>query len=105
MNLLELFFGGFATIHQKLNKIMASQTQLAADLKVVKNQVAKIGQESSLTLKKVEELQAIIDAGEEVSPELQAAVDELKAQIQVVDDLVPDAPVSTDHTDDTGTTV
>ena len=74
------------------------QAQLAADLAVVSAQVSKIGEESKVTLAKVDELQAALDAaiaaGQTVAPEVIAAVDALKAQVQVVDDLVADAPVA-----------
>ena len=74
--------------------IMATQTELAADIANVTAQVAKIGTETAALLQKVTDLQTIIDSQGGVSPELQAAVDALKAQITVVDDLVPDAPAA-----------
>ena len=77
-------------IESNQNIIMASQTEAAAQIRALTAQIQKISAESSTTLQKVTDLQAVIDAGTGVSPELQAAVDELKAQIQVVDDLVPD---------------
>lgn len=74
--------------------IMGTQTELAADIANVTAQVAKIGTETAALLQKVTDLQTIIDSQGGVSPELQAAVDALKAQITVVDDLVPDAPAA-----------
>ncbi len=73
-------------------RIMATQQEVIAQLKTISDQVVKIGVESKATLAKVDELQAIILNGPPVSPELQAAVDALAAQVKVVDDLVVDAP-------------
>lgn len=78
-------------LNQRLDHIMATQSELAQQIAAITAQVAKIGTETSATLQKVIDLQAIIDAGEAVSPELQAAVDALKVQAQKTDDLVPDA--------------
>lgn len=68
-----------------------TQAELTQGLTDLKEQVSKIGVESSKTLEKVAELQAVIDGMGNVSPELQAAFDALKAQVQVTDDLIPDA--------------
>lgn len=70
---------------------MATQEQLAADLNTVTAQVAKIGTETSATLQKVIDLEAVIAAGGGTTPEVDAAVAALKAQAQLTDDLVPDA--------------
>ena len=93
MSLIEFLFGRqlLRTINHKINQIMATQVELTSKLNQVTTQLQKIGNESAQTLQKVTELQAIIDAGPVVTPELQAAVDALAAQVQVVDDLVPDA--------------
>jgi len=72
-------------------KIVATQAELAVQVTALTDQVGKIGAETRTLLTRVEELLAVIAAGGEVTPELQAAVDGLKAQVQVVDDLVPDA--------------
>lgn len=77
-------------IHQKLDIIMATQIELTAKINAVNTQLQKISRESSATLAKVTELQVIIDGMDEVTPELQAAVDALAAQVQAVDDLTPD---------------
>ena len=78
-------------ITEKLNTIMASQTDEAKRVTALTEQVTKIGTESRTLLTRIEELLAVIAAGGEATPELTAAVDALKAQVQVVDDLVPDA--------------
>ena len=75
----------------KLEKIMASQAELAVQIAAVTEKVAKIGTETRSLLTKIDELKAVIAAGAEVSPALQASVDALSAQASVVDGLVEDA--------------
>ncbi len=79
-------------IEQTLNKIMATQAELAAQLNDLGAELGKIGAETQSLLDKIEELGKIIAAGGDVTPELQAAFDAVKAQAQAVDDKVPDAP-------------
>lgn len=73
------------------NLIMQTQNELAADLAVVTEAVAKIGAETVVTLQKVTDLEAALASGGMTSPEVDAALQALKAQVQVVDDLIPDA--------------
>ena len=86
------------SIIKKLNKIMATQAELAASIAAITAKVTKIGTESTATLAKVQELQDVIDnlPTGTVTPELQAAVDALAAQVQIVDDLIADAPAPTE---------
>lgn len=81
-------------IIQKQNtKIMANQQELAQQVKDLTAKVNKVGTETRTLLTKIDELTAIIaEGGTVVSPELQAAVDDLQIQVNVVDELVPDAP-------------
>jgi uncharacterized protein YoxC len=72
--------------------IMTTQTELATSITALTEQVAKIANESTATLAKVNELEAAIANSGGVSPEVDAAFAALKAQVQIVDDLVPDAP-------------
>jgi len=79
-------------------RIMASQAELTADLRAVLAQQKKTSAEIATvqgsvdTLKaKIAELEAIIAAGGEVTPELVTAVADVKAQAQVVDDQLPDS--------------
>lgn len=72
----------------KLDKIMAEQSELAIQLQDLTAQVVKIGAE---IVAKVEALEAAILAADDVTPEVQAAFDALKVQVQVLDDLNPDA--------------
>lgn len=74
---------------QKLNKIMATQAQHAQELRdvIAQNEKARLE-----ILKKIADLeQAIIDGGG-TTPEVDAALAELKASVQTDDDIVPDAP-------------
>lgn len=80
-----------ARINWKLDKIMATEAELAAQLQDNTAQIQKIGTETRSLLDKVQQLLDQI-ASAQVSPELQAAADGVKAQLQVVDDLVPDNP-------------
>lgn len=70
---------------------MATQAELVEKVNAVTAKVAKIGTETSTLLQKVEELQAVIDAEGNASPELEAAVAALTDQAAIVDDLVADA--------------
>jgi chromosome segregation ATPase len=80
------------SLHRKVNLIMANNEQLAAELRAVSTQLAKIGVETSATLAKVVELETIIANGGTSTPEVDEALAELKARAQAADDLVPDAP-------------
>jgi hypothetical protein len=76
----------------KLETLMASQAELAASLATVSAQVAKIGTETSSLVARVTDLEAALAAAGNTTPEVDAALEALKAQVQVVDDLVADAP-------------
>ena len=85
-------------IEHQLKHIMATQTELAADLKAVLAQQQKTAgeitavQASVDTLKaRIVDLEGQIAAGGTVSQELVDAVAAVKAQAQIVDDLNPDA--------------
>lgn len=80
-----------AQINWKLDKIMATQAELTQQLNDQAAQAAKIGNETRSLLDKIQELLAVIAAGQNVSPELQAAADAVGAQLNIVDALVPDA--------------
>lgn len=71
---------------------MADQTELVGQVNALTGKVTKIGTETRTLLTKIDDLTAVIAGGGSVSPELQAAVDALKAQVDIVDALVPDAP-------------
>jgi hypothetical protein len=80
-------------LNAKVETIMATQTELAAELAAVTAKVAKIGLETATTLDKVVELEGALVAGGNTSPAVDEALTALKAQVQLVDDLIPDAPV------------
>jgi len=72
---------------------METQAQSAARVTALTAEVTKIGTETRTLLTKIDDLTALLNSGQvQTSPELQAAIDALQAQVQVVDDLVPDAP-------------
>lgn len=81
-------------------RIMATQAELAADLKAVLEQQKKTGTEIATLqasvdaqTQKIKELEELVAAGGEISQELVDAVAAVKAQAQVIDDQIPDAPV------------
>lgn len=91
--------GNVAEVVCKLDKllaqgesIMATQAQLVQDLNALTAQIAKIGVETGKTLQQVIDLQALIAAGGNTTPEVDAALAALKTQAQATDDLIPDAP-------------
>ena len=69
---------------------MTTQDELAQQLTDLANQTEKGRQE---VLAKIEALEAALVTAGEVTPAVQSAVDALKASVQAVDDIVPDAPV------------
>ena len=73
--------------------IMAKQSELAEKINLLTAQVNKIGSESTKSLELIAELKTALENQENVSPELQAAFDNLEAQVTLGDELVPDAPV------------
>ena len=76
----------------KLEKLMTTQAQLAADLTALSAQVTKIGTETTTTLAKLAELEAALATAGATTPEVDAAMDGLRAQLLLVDNLVTDAP-------------
>jgi hypothetical protein len=86
-----VLMGDITEIILNQKQIMKTQAELAADLQAVTAQVAKVGEEVVKTLDKVADLEAVLQEQGQVTPELQAAFDALKAQVVVVDDLIPDA--------------
>ncbi len=55
------------------------------------DKVTKIGTETSTLLVKITDLEAALAAGGNTTPEVDAAMEALKTQLKVVDDLVEDA--------------
>ncbi len=81
----------FAQLTGKLDKMAKSQDELIAQVNEQGVKIDKIAGETRSLVDKVKELLEIIASGGPVKPELQAAVDAVDTQLQVVDDLVPDA--------------
>lgn len=90
-------------LNRNLKKIMATQAEIVADLDLVLEQQLKTTDEIAVVQAGVADLQAqivalqaIIDAGGgaggEVSQALVDAVAAVKAQAQIIDDLIPDIP-------------
>jgi len=80
-----------ASINKRLEIIMGTQAELAAQINEVTNTVAKIGVETKSLLTKVTELTDLLAAGGNTTPEVDAAIAALVAQADVVDGLVADA--------------
>ena len=77
-------------INKTLKKMAENQAQLAEELGVVKAQVEKITTEYTTRIATLEE--ALVAAGN-ITPEVQAALDGLKASVQIADDVTPDPAV------------
>jgi len=86
-------------LHRIESRQIMDQAQLLTEINTAKAAVAKIGNETRTLLNKVDALQqALANANASaVSPEVEAAMNDLNAQIVIVDDLVPDvvAPAPT----------
>ncbi len=74
-----------AELVQVLNAVNEQQKKTVTEIQGVQTEVNTLND-------KIIELQKIIEAGGTVSPELEAAVDAVQTQAQVVDDAIPDAP-------------
>lgn len=70
--------------------IMASQSELAASIRRVTENVAKIGGETRSLLSKIQALTDAMAAAGGTTPEVDAAMADLQAQVVVVDGLVQD---------------
>lgn len=73
----------------KLNQIIMTQAELAASITAVKDQLTKASGEIN---DKITALTTALDNAGAVTPEVQEAIDGLKAAAQGLDDIVPDAP-------------
>lgn len=90
--MLWLAVGGliaFLILHRQQRTIMATQVQEAAAIRALTAQVTKTRNE---TLAKIAALQAAIDAAGGTTPEVDAAMADLTAAVQLSDDDEPDAP-------------
>jgi DNA repair exonuclease SbcCD ATPase subunit len=93
--LAELVHRVEAAITISERNIMASQAEAVAELKAIKDQnkksQAEVRAALDALLAKITALEAAV-ANAEATPELTAAVAELKTESQTLDDLIPDAP-------------
>lgn len=83
----------FPNLHRKLDKIMTTQAELAAKLKALREQNDKATAEQNAALQKLRD--ELANMGN-LSPEAEAALEELSASIQRDDDQNPDAPTGGD---------
>ncbi len=83
-----------ALIHHLEQIIMATKDEVLESLTGLVATVTKIGTETSASLAKIAELEALIAAGG-VSQDIVDKVAELKSSLTAVDDLVADAPAPT----------
>jgi predicted negative regulator of RcsB-dependent stress response len=81
-------FASLRLVHIRLEKILTNQTEHAAALGALAAQVAKTRDE---TLAKIAELEAAIANAGSTTPEVDAALEALRAQVQASDDVIPDA--------------
>lgn len=86
-----------ARIDELERTIMASQKELAADLALVLDKQQKTAEEikavqeaQAVSLQKIADLEALVASGNAPTQELVDAVAAVKAQAQIVDDLIPD---------------
>jgi len=79
----------FSLYKHKFNQIMATQAELAQQLRDITAQNEKSRTE---ILGKIADLEAALAAAGNTSPEVDEAVAALKASVQTDDDIVPDAP-------------
>ena len=87
--LFEILTGSSArSILQALEKVMASQEQLAAQLNAISAQLTKVTGEIQA---RVTALEAAIEAAGNTTPEVDAALEAVKQIAQALDDLNPDA--------------
>jgi uncharacterized protein YPO0396 len=83
---------GLASLHQKLETIMATQAEQAERLRKIGEQLAKARNEIITALDK---LKAELAAGGGTTPEVDAATQALQDAVQGLDDLNPDEPPAT----------
>jgi uncharacterized protein YoxC len=83
------------TIYITLNKIIMTQEELVLELQAVTEKVEKIGTETQGLIASVANLEAELEASGNISEDVAVALQALKDQAQVVDDLVEDSTQTT----------
>lgn len=84
----------FGAIMQKLEQIMATQSEAAAALNGIATTLDKVSGETTALLVEIQTLKDAATAAGDVSPELQAAIDAVASRAAAIDALVPDAPAA-----------
>lgn len=74
---------------------MKTSSEFAAEIQALTGQVAKISNESQQTLAKVKELEDALANSDDIPESVLTAFADLKAQVQKVDDAIPDVSDST----------
>ncbi len=86
------------TINAKLDQIIMDQAELAAALKALKEQAAKIakeqGDKSTALAAEIKRLSDLLAAGGTVTEEVVTALGDVQAAFQALDETIPDAPVA-----------
>lgn len=85
--MLEKIFETVINNNQKLNKIMSTQAEVAAQLTALSTQLDKALAEIQAEIQKLTDAVAAAGAS---TPEVDAALDALKAKVQALDDLNAD---------------
>ena len=84
--------GAFSTILSELKELQMNDAQLVAAINTATATAEKIGGETRTLLAQIASLlEQLTD--EDISEEAQAAITALEIQLNIVDELVPDAPV------------
>ncbi len=75
---------------------MLTSKELEDGLRSIQNQVGKVAKEQSdrfdALSKEITDLQAVIAAGGNTTPEVEAALKDVQTALQALDDTIPDAP-------------
>lgn len=85
------YLGVLISINHRLKKLFMKQEELVSELNKVTVNLQKVGNESAALVQKVADLEAAIGSQSDVSPDVVTALEAVKAQAKVVDDMVPDA--------------
>lgn len=78
------------SIFSQLKQIRMNQQELLDGLTSANVTIGKIFTESKATIAKLADLETAMSNSMQVTPEVQKAFEDLKAQLQLVDDLIPD---------------
>jgi ElaB/YqjD/DUF883 family membrane-anchored ribosome-binding protein len=88
---LTYFLTQISQLNTKVDRIMAQLSELATELRAVKDQVVKTRVETLAKIKKLED--ALANSPGTTTPEVDTAMAELKAAVQTSDDDIADEPI------------